>query len=243
MAFLKEPGGHREPMLRAPASVVGLIALIVAAHLVRVFAPPWIADAMLTHLALVPAFYSHTWLTVHPGIAGPAIARALPFVGYALVHANATHLIVNCLWLLAFGAPAARRLGTVRFLFFFLVCGVAAAAAHVAANWGSEDAAIGASGAIAGVMAASLRIVWLGDPFARRDDAPLLPLYTRQILTFSALWTGVNLLTGLTGLGAMRGLELVAWQAHLGGYFAGLFLVALFDPRPRVPTPDLPAAA
>jgi membrane associated rhomboid family serine protease len=71
----------------------------------------------------------------------------------------------------------------------------------------------------------------------------LLPLYTRQILTFSALWAGVNLLTGLTGLGAMRGLELVAWQAHLGGYFAGLFLIALFDPQPRFRAPNLPAGA
>jgi membrane associated rhomboid family serine protease len=243
MAFLREPSGSREPVLRAPASVVGLIGVIVAMHLLRVLAPDWLASALLSHLALVPALYSDAWLAAHPGVAGSAIARAIPFVGYAFVHANTTHLVVNCLWLLAFGPPVARRLGALRFLAFFLVCGVAGAVAHVVANWASEDAAIGASGAIAGVMAASLRIVWLGDPFARREGAPLLPLTARQILTFTVLWVSLNVLTGVTGLGAMRGLELVAWQAHLGGYFAGLFLIALFDPRPPTDAPDLPAAA
>jgi membrane associated rhomboid family serine protease len=229
MAFLKEPNRPREPVLRAPASVLGLIGVIVAAHVLRVFGPPAFSTAMLERLALIPAFYSPAWLAAHPGIAGPWFARAIPFVGYIFLHANATHLIINCLWLLAFGPPVARRLGTVRFLLFFLVCGAAGAAAHVVSNWASEDAAIGASGAIAGIMAAGLRIVWLGDPFQQRAYAPLLPLRARQIVAFSTLWVILNLLSGLTGFGSLRGLELVAWQAHLGGYFAGLFLLPLFD--------------
>jgi len=165
-----------------------------------------------------------------------------PFFGYVFLHANYTHLAINCAWLLAFGAPVARRLGAVRFLLFFFVCGAAGALAHVASNWGSQDAAIGASGAIAGVMAAGLRIVWLGDPFARREDAPLLPFRARQVLTFSALWVGLNLLTGLTGVGSLQGLELIAWQAHLGGYFAGLFLIGLFDPWRLQDAPTSPVA-
>ena len=231
MAFLREPRGRREPVLRAPASVVGLIGVIAAAHAIRVLSPDWFSAAMLGHLALIPALYSNAWLAAHPGIDASFFDRALPFLGYIFLHANATHLILNCLWLLAFGPPVARRLGTWRFLLFFLVCGVAGAAAHIASNWGSEDAAIGASGAIAGVMAAGLRVVWLGDPFAPREGAPLLPLNARQVLTFSVLWVGLNVLSGVTGIGSLRGLELVAWQAHLGGYFAGIFLLPLFDPK------------
>jgi membrane associated rhomboid family serine protease len=234
MAFLMEPRRRREPVLRAPASVIGLIGVIVAAHLLRVFGPPALSDAMLNRLALVPAIYSGGWLGAHPQVTVSLLDRALPFVGYVFLHANYTHLAINCAWLLAFGAPVARRLRTWRFLAFFFVCGAAGALAHVASNWGSQDAAIGASGAIAGIMAAGLRIVSLGDPFGQRENAALLALNTRQVVTFSILWVGLNLLTGLTGIGTLQGLELVAWQAHLGGYFAGLFLVRLFDPpRPQ----------
>ena len=190
---------------------------------------------MLVHLALVPAVYSPAWLAAHPGFDMSWIGDAIPFVGYIFLHANATHLIINCLWLLAFGPPVARRLGTVRFLLFFLVCGAAGAAAHVASNWGSEDAAIGASGAIAGIMAAGLRVVWLADPFLPREQAPLLPLRARQIIAFSTMWVILNVLSGVTGFGSLRGLELVAWQAHLGGYFAGLFLLPLFDRPMQAP--------
>ena len=230
MAFLQEPRGPREPVLRAPASVIALIGVIVAAHIARVFGPPVFSVAMLERLALIPAVYSPAWLAAHPGVAEAWFGRAVPLVGYIFLHANATHLIINCLWLLAFGPPVARRLGAVRFLLFFLVCGVAGAIAHVASNWGSEDAAIGASGAIAGIMAAGLRVVWLGDPSLPRERAPLLPLHARQIVAFSIMWVILNVLSGVTGFGSLRGLELVAWQAHLGGYFAGLFLLPLFDP-------------
>jgi membrane associated rhomboid family serine protease len=237
MAFLKEPERAREPVLRAPASVIVLIGVILAAHVARVFSPDWFGNEMLDRGALIPALYSNAWVAAHPGIDASLVARAIPFLGYIFLHANATHVIFNCLWLLAFGPPVARRLGAFRFVLFFLVCGVIAGAAHVATNWGSEDAAIGASGAVAGIMAAGLRVVWLGDPFAPREAAPLLPLRTRQILTFSALWVVLNVVSGLTGLGTMKGLELIAWQAHLGGYFAGLFLVPLFDWRRGQPMP------
>src|SRR5689334_8599588 len=117
MAFLREPS-VREPILRAPLVVLGLIALIVAAHLVRVLAPPNISDAILTHLAFMPARY----LAWPEHFVDVAIA-ALPFVGYIFVHANWTHLIVNCLWLLAFGSPVARRFHALPFLALFLVSG------------------------------------------------------------------------------------------------------------------------
>jgi membrane associated rhomboid family serine protease len=224
MAFLREPESKHEPLFRAPLIVIGLIALIVAAHLVRVLSPADFSDAMLTHLAFLPVRYLAT-----PSDVAGFVGAAVPFVGYLFVHANATHLIVNCLWLLAFGAPVARRFHALPFLGLFLASGIAAALAHLAANWGSQDAAIGASGAIAGIMGAGIRTVWLMDPFGRREGWPLLPLKSRQVLTFSLFWVVANLLTGLTGLGSLPGLELVAWQAHIGGYLAGLLLAGPID--------------
>src|SRR5215468_7041533 len=116
MAFLREPESKHEPLFRAPLVVIGLIALLVAAHLARVLSPADFSDAMLTHLAFLPVRY----LSPPDDVAGFAAAAA-PFVGYIFLHANATHLIVNCLWLLAFGAPVARRFHALPFIALFLV--------------------------------------------------------------------------------------------------------------------------
>ena len=224
MAFLREPVSTREPIFRAPLVVIALIGVLVAAHLVRVLLPANFSEAMLTHLAFIPARYLAT-----PGSLADFASAALPFIGYVFLHANAMHLTVNCLWLLAFGAPVARRFRAIPFLGLFVVSGIAGALAHLAANWGSQDAAIGASGAIAGIMGAGIRVVWLTDPLGRREGWPLLPLKSRQVWTFSIFWVAVNVLTGFTGLGGLPGLQLVAWQAHIGGYLAGLLLAGLVD--------------
>ena len=223
MAFLREPSA-REPVFQAPASVVLLIGLIVAAHVARVLAPANVSDEILNTFAFVPARYL-AW----PADAHAAFLDALPFVGYLFLHANATHLIVNCLWLLAFGSAVARRFGAFGFLVLFFISGVAAALAQLAGSWGSNDAAIGASGAIAGIMGAGLRMVWLSDPFGRREGLPLQPLLSRQVFVFSAVWVVANIVTGLTGLGNLPGVGPIAWQAHLGGYFAGLLLAGPMD--------------
>src|SRR5690349_7710136 len=165
MAFLQEPRVKREPFLNAPASVTGLIGVIVAAHLARVAGSDALSNDLIQRFSFVPARYSATGLD--PSIPNALPDQVLPFFGYMFLHANFTHLIVNCLWLLAFGPVVARRLGTARFFAFFLVCGVAAALAHLVTNWGSADGAIGASGAIAGVMAAGLRMVPSWAPLGR----------------------------------------------------------------------------
>ena len=141
---------------------------------------------------------------------------------------------INCLWLLAFGPIVARRFGAALFLGFFVVCGVAGAATYLALNWGSAVPVVGASGAISGLMAAALRMLPEQTPWAVPGATPLAPVFSRQILIFSAVWAAINLLTGVTGLGMGGDSGLVAWQAHLGGFVAGLLLAGGFDRlRPR----------
>jgi membrane associated rhomboid family serine protease len=144
------------------------------------------------------------------------------------------HLTVNCFFLLAFGPIVARRWGASLFLIFFAVCGVSAALAYLAFNWASPVPVIGASGAISGLMPAALRLLPGQAPWAAHSDAPLAPLFSRPVLVFTAFFAVINVLTGLTGWGIGGESGLVAWQAHLGGFLAGLLLCGLFDRlRPR----------
>jgi membrane associated rhomboid family serine protease len=168
------------------------------------------------------------------------------FVTYAFIHGNATHLIVNSVWLLPVGSALARRIGTIRFLLFFAVTAAAGAAFHLATNFGSVQVVIGASGAISGYMAASTRFAFqrggpldllrAGDAAYRVPAVPLIALVRdMRIVAFIGTWLGVNMLVGLGGL-AMPGVEeAVAWQAHIGGFLAGLLLFDLFD---RVDAPQ-----
>jgi membrane associated rhomboid family serine protease len=223
MAFLSDP--QSEPAISAPAIVWVLIASIVGIELSREFLWSGASNAIFEQYGLVPLHYSGAWIAAHhPGV----IALAAPFVSSVFLHGGLLHVGINSIWLLAFGTIVARRLGTPLFLLFFLICGAAGAAAFVAMDWGANDAAIGASGAVSGLTAAGIRM--LGSRRPRTDvTAPLLPLFSRLVIGFSLFWVAANLLAGLTGLGAGPGVvENIAWQDHLGGYFAGLLLIGPF---------------
>lgn len=225
MAFLQSQP-PREPFLHAPASVLWLIAFIVAAHVARVLSPEPVSDAILLHYGFVPARYVQ---------GGSLLPLLIPFVSYNFLHADFVHLGVNCLWLLVFGPVVARRYGGALFLGFFLICGITGAAAYLALNWGSPDGVIGASGAISGLMGAAIRMLpWPGAARTR----PLAPIFSRPVLLFSAFWVFTNFLIGITGFGAMGEIHQVAWQAHLGGYVAGLLLAGVFDRLRRMHAVD-----
>jgi membrane associated rhomboid family serine protease len=124
-----------------------------------------------------------------------------------------------------FGDNVEDRLGRVRFLLFYLLAGLAANLVHFAVNHDSTMPVIGASGAIAGVMAAYLRLF----PSAR--IITLFPIffipYFLEIpaFFFMGLWFVMQLLSGAASLVAGEGGGGIAWWAHIGGFAVGFFLV------------------
>jgi membrane associated rhomboid family serine protease len=232
MAFLM-PHAPRQPIFRAPAVVLLLIGALVAAHVARMLVSPDQSLAWINRFAFIPARYSPDFLSQHGIDAGTLFERWLPFLSYMALHGSYTHLVINCLFLLAFGPIVARRFGAVLFLFFFLICGVMSAAVYLAFNWGSLEPVIGASGGISGLMAAAMRLLPTERPAWATQGPPaeaaMLPIWSRQILLFSLIWAGLNIVAGVTGLGMGGEVELIAWQAHLGGFAAGLLLSGLFD--------------
>ena len=136
------------------------------------------------------------------------------------MHGSLAHLAGNMLFLHIFGDNVEDTLGHVRYLGFYLFCGLAAAGAQTLVNLNSPGAMLGASGAIAGVLGAYIVL------FPR---APILCLFFLFVVSVPAwleigVWFGLNLLSGLSSLG-MRSLGGVAFFAHIGGFLAGLLLV------------------
>jgi membrane associated rhomboid family serine protease len=237
MAFFHDPH-TRQPFLRAPAAALVLIGALVLAHLARVVVSEPLSNEIVFSFAFIPARYSHAFLVAHHVNPGTLPDRLLPFVTYIFLHADWTHLAINCIWLLPFGSVVARRFGAPLFFLFFLLCGVAGAATHLALNWGSQVPVIGASAAVSGLMAAAFRMM----SASRAGSEELAPLTSPRILLWTAVWAGINVVAGVTGMGAGTEVRLVAWQAHLGGYLAGLLLAGPFDSlaslaRPRLPRP------
>lgn len=214
MAFLQS-APPREPFLHVPAVVIALIGVLLGAFLAITYLP--LPEELLTALVFVPARYLY---------AGDLFGKLVSPVSHIFLHAGWSHLAVNCLWLLAFGAVVARRLGPALFLVFFLLAGLAGAAMELALSWGQSFAAMGASGAIAGLMAAGFRLMrWPG----MKEGARLAPLLSRPILTWSGLWLLGNLAFGLMGVATPDGVVQVGWQAHMGGYLFGLLAITPFD--------------
>jgi len=238
-----------EPIFNVPAVVIAVIAACVVVHLARVYVLSDDEDIdFLITFAFIPARYGSA--SVLGGeLPGGWGADIWTFVTYAFIHGNATHLVLNSIWLLPFGSALARRFGNVRFLAFFAATAAAGAAFHLATNFGSVQPVIGASASISGFMAASMRFaLQRGGPLdllrGGHDESyrvPALPLLAAlrdtRIVVFVGAWFALNILFGVGTL-AMPGMEqAVAWQAHIGGFLAGLVLFALFDPI-RAPQPE-----
>lgn len=227
------PGEGPQPFLRVPGVVSLLAGLMLAIQAVLSFVIPSRTDEILFDYGFVPARYSPSFLAAHGLGAVSLPEQVLPFFTYMFLHGGWTHVVVNMVWLLAFGAVAARRFGNLRFLLFFLLCGVAGAALHLALNWDAVAPVVGASAAISGLMGAAFRLIGReGDAF--HPPQPLAPLFSRRILLWSGIWVALNIAAGVTGVGGGPGIQLIAWQAHLGGFAAGLILAGLFDPVNRL---------
>jgi membrane associated rhomboid family serine protease len=229
---------ERERIFNVPYAVLGLAVAMCAVYAIfaLVLSEDQQGEALLV-FSFIPARYDFSVLDVEPWWIGwgPAVWT---FVTYAFLHGGIGHLFFNLIWLLAFGTPVARRFGSVRFLLFFAMTAVAGALVHLVLHLGDNSPVIGASAAISGSMAAAIRFAFQrGGPLGRGDlhgyrveAVPLSRiLQDARLLVFLLVWFGLNILFGL-GTIALPGLdENVAWEAHIGGFLAGLFGFSAFD--------------
>jgi membrane associated rhomboid family serine protease len=154
----------------------------------------------------------------------------LTLITAMFLHGGFVHIAGNMLFLWIFGNNIEDAMGSLRFLVFYLLCGLAAAFAQIAVGPNSEIPNIGASGAIAGVLGAYLLLF----PRAEVQTLVFLGFFVRLVrvpaLLFLGLWFVLQLFSGVAGLG-MEAMGGVAWFAHIGGFIAGLVLINLFRRR------------
>jgi membrane associated rhomboid family serine protease len=147
------------------------------------------------------------------------------------LHGGWLHLLGNCLFFWVFGNNVEDSMGHVRFLVFYLLCGLAAAAAHVIVQPGSPVPTVGASGAISGVLGAYLVLY----PRVRVRMLFFFIFFFRviSIPAWAVLlwWLAWQLISGLPQLMNVRPdvSSGVAVWAHIGGFITGLILVKLFE--------------
>jgi membrane associated rhomboid family serine protease len=141
------------------------------------------------------------------------------------VHGGWLHVIFNMLFLWIFGNNVEDTMGRLRFLIFYLVCGLAAAGLQVAIDVNSQVPTIGASGAIAGVLGAYIVL------FPRARVLSVIPIFFFLPIIYVpawvmlGVWFGLQLVQGAYSLGGQTD---VAFFAHIGGFVAGLLLVWVF---------------
>jgi membrane associated rhomboid family serine protease len=226
----------KEPIFRAPAFVLALIAILTAIHAVlQIAGNDWQVWSLYA-FSFIPARISGN--VPFPAIYG---SQLWAFLTYAFLHGNWMHLFFNSLWMLVFGSVVARRLGSLKFLFLSGVATVVGAVATLVTHWGEPAIVIGASGAVSGVMAAAIPLMYgagirIGDTH-RADISHVRVLRPTEILTnrrafiFTLIWIAVTLFSGASGWTGAAFVEQgqIAWEAHLGGFVAGLLVFYFLD--------------
>lgn len=200
------PPAPPQRMFNAPWPAVAIAGVILASHA---------GQGLLPDGGQAYALYPADVAAGHPF----GLATSL------FLHGGWPHAVMNAAFGLAFGTPVARFLGlgargVSAFFIFYLLCGVVAGLTFVALHPTGVTPLVGASGAVSGLMGAAARLMETPD----RLGSPL----SRPALSMGAAWVVVNLLIAVTGYAPGAEGASVAWEAHLGGFAAGLLLIGPF---------------
>ncbi|KPL76512.1 peptidase S54 [Ornatilinea apprima] len=203
-----------------------LIALNALVFFLELGMGPAELDALISGFGLVPArlsvFNPFTWL---------------PLLTHMFLHGGWVHFLGNVWTLAIFGDNVEDRLGSGRFLLFYLIGGVAAGLIQSWSTPNSLIPSIGASGAIAAVMGAYFFY------YPRARVITLVPLFVLPwfveipALIYLGFWFVSQLFSGLLSLAAAQGMQMggIAWWAHIGGFLFGLLLAGPLQARQKKP--------
>ena len=216
------------PTREFPVATWMIIILNSIVFFIEISLPEKSLTAIFYHFGVVPARYSDPlWAVSH----GLTQGNYLPFLTNMFLHGGWMHFISNMWTLYLFGDNVEDRMGHVRFFVFYILSGLAASLTHYFFNMDSTVPAIGASGAIAGVMGAYFIL------FPHSRVITLIPIlflpYFIEIPAFVYLWVWFisQLFSGTFSILAPEAGGGIAWWAHIGGFVAGILMLPLFKKR------------
>jgi len=184
------------------------------------------AKPLFFRLGCIPYEFTH-FVDINP----PALVPIpLTILTAMFMHGGWIHLLSNMLYLWIFGDNIEDTLGHLKYLVFYIVCGLIASLFHILTNLNSLVPTIGASGAIAGVMGAYIFLF----PRARIRTLLILVIFI-QVVRIPAIivlgyWILIQVLSGFAEFGSRTGGG-IAWFAHIGGFIAGIVLIIILKKR------------
>lgn len=198
----------REPLFRAPWTIVALSVGLIGLYALQ--------SSLMTPSQL------EAWGLTPGALSG---GRWLTLVSSLFLHGSWPHVLMNSVAIIAFGPPVARLMGVDArgasvFFLFYLACGVLSGLGFVASDPTDIAPVVGASGAASGLLGAASRLI--------QGHGRIGPVLGSTVLGMAAAWAIVNVVLGVSGLTPGAEGMPVAWQAHLAGYAAGVFLVGPF---------------
>jgi membrane associated rhomboid family serine protease len=234
------PLGDDLPRLSRPRMTYMILAATWAAWLLveKAGVDPYALAKSVCDYGLVPAELTHraplgTAVPIGPGMVcavdNSPINILTPVLSMFL-HGSWGHILGNSLFFWVFGRSVEDSMGSGRFLVFYFICGIAAAALHIVINAASPVPTVGASGAISGIMGAYLILY----PRARVNMFFIIFVIPIRAWLVLLYWFGLQVLEGLPELSQMNPQVSggTAVWAHVGGFLTGMLLVSLFaDPQ------------
>lgn len=218
-----------DPTDAIPMVTVGLIVANFLVFFYELALQGTQLDNFLNAYSLVPCEYSNQ-CAAYAGTPSPFWITLFTSM---FLHAGWAHILGNMLFLFVFGTHVERSMGGLRYLAFYLLCGLAANGLEIATALGSNLPGLGASGAISGVLAGYVRLY----PGSRiRTLISLGFLYRSARIpawVFIGVWFLMQLINGVASISDVNAGG-VAYSAHVGGFLAGLLLVPLFVQSQRV---------
>lgn len=228
----------REPIFLLPGAVTLLAGVLVAVHVVS------------TMLLNVDGYNELLFWTAFQPIrillAAQDTSFAIPLIwtpfSHAFLHGGWEHLLVNTAWLVIFATPVVRRYGAGPMLALFLASAAGGAALFAAFTLHENAYLIGASGGVAGLTGAAIRFMFqpvlmgrdaeTGEPVVLgRRLASIAEVFARPSSRyFTLIWLALNAAVPLVPMLTGNALS-IAWQAHLGGFAVGFFMVGMFERR------------
>ncbi len=216
------------PSKHVPIATWLIILVNVVIFLLELACPEHIREQIIYIFGIVPRRYTDAQWAAMTGFAYNNFWDYWPFITHMFLHGGWLHIISNMWALWIFGDNVEDRMGSLRFLIFYFLCGLIAAFIHIGLHPNSTIPTIGASGAISGVLGAYFLLFPLANVLVMIPILIFPFFFVLPAFIYIGVWFLLQFVSGTTSLVSPEAAGGIAWWAHIGGFLGGLALCRLF---------------